>query len=652
MANQKISKKKALALGLGQPIKRRDLLHGMGMSAAVLAAFSAGVPRLTSAAVKDKSVYSPEKEPGYYPPGLSGLRGSHEGSFEVAHGHAWAGQSWDVKSDLDEEYDLIVVGGGISGLTAAFSYKQNNGPDSKILVIDNHDDFGGHAKRVEFSHEGRKYMLPGGSGFMETPYFSEEAKTLLEDAGVNLSRLEVGQVSDLRFHAYDMNPSICFDKETYGESVTLVDDMLPMDKKDEQGIYVIVKHIAAMPIPEKSKKELHDFLTSEKDVFAALSQEERTQALHGMSYNTFVTEYCGLSQVTADAIFTRQPGAIIGVTSECTSLYEAVMWTGLPALHVLGEQGMALQLEKGSLPPIEGHYAPEGNAIITRNLVKQLIPGVAEGETMEELTTARFDYAKLDEEASNVRIRLNSMGINIKTVDKGNNVAVTYVRGGEASRVKGKHCIYAGFHMYLPHLCPELPENQKAALKENVKMPFITANVFLRNGKPLEELGTASFYFPGRVLHECVSWGRSLGKHKQDFVADDPQTIYMIGPMVGPHTNMSPQDQYRQGRHKLLAMSFEDYEIEVREQLASLFDSTSFDVKEDIIGLTINRWPHGYTRQYNSLFDPEYEEGQRPHEIARKKHGRIAIANSDASYVALVNTAIDEGLRAVDELLG
>jgi spermidine dehydrogenase len=651
MTNRKLSKKQALALGLDRPIKRRDLLHGMGMSAAALAAVSSGMPRLTSAAVKDKSMYAPEKEPGYYPPGLSGLRGSHEDSFETAHGHAWSGQSWDDINDLDEEYDLIVVGGGISGLTAAFAYKQKNGPDSKILVIDNHDDFGGHAKRVEFSHEGRTYMLPGGSGFMETPYFSEQAKTLLEDAGVNLSRLEVGQVSDLRFGAYDMNPSICFDKETYGESVTLVDDMLPMDKKDEQGRYVLVKHIAAMPISEKSKKELHDFLTSKKDAFADLSQEARTQALQGMSYNTFVTEYCGLSQVTADAIFTRQPCAIIGVTSECTSLYEAVMWTGLPALHVLGEQGKALQLEKDSLPPIEGHYGPEGNAIVTRNLVKRLIPEVAEAETMEELTTARFDYSKLDDDASNVRIRLNSMGINIKTVDKGNKVAVTYVRGGEASRVKGKHCIYAGFHMYLPHLCPELPEKQKAALKDNVKMPFIAANVFLRNSKPIQELGTGSFYFPGRVLHECVTWGRSLGEHKQDFVADDPVTIYMIGPMVDAHTNLNPPDQYRQGRHKLLAMNFEDYEIEVREQMASLFASTSFDVKEDIIGLTVNRWPHGYTRQYNSLFDPEYEEGQRPHEIARKRHGRIAIANSDASYVALVNTAIDEGLRAVDELL-
>ena len=642
---------KKQALGLDRPIKRRDLLHGMGISAAALTVYGVGVPPLLSAADKNISEYSPEKDADYYPPSLSGLRGSHEGSFETAHAQAWTGQSWDVVNELNEEYDLVVVGAGISGLTAAFAYQQKNGPESKILIIDNHDDFGGHAKRVEFSHDERTYMLPGGSGFMETPYFSEQSKTLLEDAGINLGRLHVGQVSDLRFHAFDMSSSICFDKEIYGESVTLVGDMLPMDRKDEKGKYVLLKHISAMPILEKSKKELHDFLSSDTDVLADLSQEERAQALRGMSYNTFVTEYCGLSQITADAIFTRQPGAIVGVTSECTSLYEAIFLTGLPALHALGEQGKALQLEKDALPPIEGHYGPEGNAIISRNLVKRLIPGVTEAETMEELTSSRFDYAKLDEDVSKVRIRLNSMGINIKTVNRGRQVAFTYLRGGEAHRVTAKHCIYAGFHMYLPYLCPELPEKQKVVLKDNVKMPFIAANVFLRNGKPLQELGSASFYFPGRVLHECVAWGRSLGEHKQDFVAEDPLTIYMIGPMVGPHTNLNPQDQYRQGRHKLLTMNFEEYEVEVREQLASLFASTSFDVREDIIGLTINRWPHGYTRQYNSLFDPDYEEGYKPHEIARKRHGRIAIANSDASYVALVNTAIDEGLRAANELL-
>jgi spermidine dehydrogenase len=651
MINNRDHNKHRLELGLDRQINRRDVLHGMGMSAAALAAYSMGSNRLSLAAAIEQDLYAPEKEPNYYPPSKTGLRGSHAGSFETAHLQAWAGQTWDDPVDLDEEYDLIVVGAGISGLTAAFAYQQKMGPKARILIIDNHDDFGGHAKRVEFSHEGRTYLVPGGSGFMETPYYSEQAKQLLYDAGVNLKRLEVGQVKDLRFRAFDMNASICFDKETYGQAATLVDDMLPMDKKDKHGEFVLIKHIPHMPITAESKKELHDFLTSKKDVFAELSPEKRKAAPHSMSYNTFVTEYCGLSQATADALFTRQPGAIIGMTTDSTSLYEAILWTGLPALHVLGNQGKEIQKEKDSLPPIEGHYGPEGNAIITRNLVKRLVPAITEADTMEELETARFNYAKLDEPRSKVRIRLNSMGVNIKTLDKGSRVALSYLRGGKPYRVKARHCIYAGFHMYLPHLCPELPEKQKVALKANVKMPFIAANVFLRNGKPLHELGSASFYFPGRFLHECVTWGRSLGEHKQDYNPEDPVTIYMIGPMVGPHSKMNPQEQNRLGRHKLLSMTFEDYEIEVREQLASLFASTSFDIKEDLIGLTINRWPHGYTRQYNSLFDPEYEEGQRPHEIARKRFGPIAIANADASYVALANTAIDEGLRAANELL-
>ena len=639
-------------LGLERPIFRRDLLNGMVMSAATLATSSLVGQRPVFANEKMHSTYAPEKDPDYYPPALTGLRGSHAGSFESAHAHAWTGMKWDDVSDLDEEYDLVVVGAGISGLTAAFEYKQRIGSEAKILVIDNHDDFGGHAKRVEFKHEGETYLIPGGSAFMETPYFSEEAKRLLYDAGVNLARLENGQVKDLRFHAYDMSPSICFDKETYGEAVTLVDDFLPMDKKDGNGEYTILKHISKMPISDDLKKELHEFLSIKNDMLAALPKQERQSVPHTMSYNTFVTKYCGLSQEAADVLFTRQPGAIVGLTSECTSLYEAVMLTGLPALHAMGKLGEELQKEKDSLPPIEGHYAPEGNAIITRNLVKRLIPAVANAESMEELTTARFDYARLDEENSNVKLRLNSTVVGLKHIDKGSRVAVTYVRGGKATRVTSKQCIYAGFHMYLPHICPELPQAQKDSLKDNVKMPFIAANVFLRNGKAVRELGSASFYFPGKVLHECVTWGRSLGQHQQDYRVDAPVTIYMIGPMVDPHTGLNPQEQYRQGRRKLLAMTFEDYELEVRQQIASLFAGTSFDISRDMIGLTINRWPHGYTRQYNSLFDGKYENGQRPHEIARKRNGNIAIANSDASYVALANTAIDEGLRAVNELLG
>lgn len=636
-------------LGLERPITRRDLLNGLSMSAAMAATFGVFGAKTTQADTESYLSYAPEKDPDYYPPARSGLRGSHPGSFEVAHARAWEGKSWDKPVDLDEQYDLIVVGGGISGLTAAWAYREKAGADAKILIIDNHDDFGGHAKRIEFYHDGKTCLLPGGSAFMETPYFSERSRALLGDIGVSLERLEPGQVDDFRLHAYDLSPSICFDKETYGKAVTLVDEILPLNTKDGDGNFNIVKHIPDMPVSEKIKQELHSFFTSREDVFEALSAEARNSALYSMSYNTFVTKYCGLSQAAADVLFTGQPAAFVGFTTDSVSIYDAILLPELPGLHLLGRQGEEIQKELDGMPPVEGHYAPDGNAIISRSLVKRLVPGVCAEETMEELETARFDYAKLDDERSEARIRLNSIGVNIQTVDKGK-VAVIYVRGNKPYRVTAKHCIYAGWHRYLPHICPELPDVQKKALKENVKMPFVAANVCLRNGRAVQELGSASFYFPSRFLHEGLVWGRSLGKHKQELNADEPVTLYFIGPCIKPHSGLPPQEQHRQGRQQMLAMSFEDFEIDIREQLASLFASTSFDVRQDIVGITVNRWPHGYSRQYNSLFDPDYEDGQRPHEIARKRFGNITIANSDAAYVALVNVAIDEGLRAVDEL--
>lgn len=648
MANRKGTDKK-LMLGMDRPITRRDLLNGLGLSAAMVATYGVFGANITRADTDAYSFIAPEKDPNYYPPTRSGLRGSHPGSFEGAHARAWQGKSWNNPVDLAEQYDLIVVGGGISGLAAAYAYREKAGADSKILIIDNHDDFGGHAKRVEFNHDGKTVMLPGGSGFLETPYFSDRCLALLEDIGVSLKRLEPGQVDDFRLHACDLSPSICFDKETYGKAVTLVDEILPLNKKDEEGNFNIVKHIPDLPVSAKIKEELLDFFTSRRDVFEGLSAEERESALHSMSYHTFITKYCGLSQETADVLFTRQPAAFTGFTTDSVSIFDAILLPEMPGLHLLGRQGEEIQKELDSKPPVEGHYAPEGNAMISRTLVKRLIPEICEEETMEDLATARFNYAKLDDEGSAVRIRLSSIGVHMKHVERGK-VAVTYLRGNKPYRVTAKHCIYAGWHMYLPHLCPELPEAQKKALKENVKMPFVAVQVCFQNGKPFQELGSASFYFPGRYLHDAMVWGRPLGKHTQELNEDDPVTMYFIGPYIKPHSGLSPQEQHRQGRYKMLAMSFEDYEREVREQLVSLFASTSFDVKEDVVGITVNRWPHGYSRQYNSLFDPEYEDGQRPHEIARKRFGNIAIANADAGYVALVNVAIDEGLRAVDEL--
>ena len=98
-------------------ITRRDLLNGMviGAGGVLLPAYG------TESAARSWSSVSPEALAEYYPPTLTGMRGSHVGSFEVAHALAWQGQKPDSYKSLDEHYDLVVVGAGMSGLAAAWS---------------------------------------------------------------------------------------------------------------------------------------------------------------------------------------------------------------------------------------------------------------------------------------------------------------------------------------------------------------------------------------------------------------------------------------------------------------------------------------------------------------------------------------------------
>jgi spermidine dehydrogenase len=209
----------------------------------------------------------------------------------------------------------------------------------------------------------------------------------------------------------------------------------------------------------------------------------------------------------------------------------------------------------------------------------------------------------------------------------------------------------AGWHMYMPYICPELPKEQKLAMSQNVKVPLTTAQVLLRSARPFADLGAVAGYCPGCQLHEVLGWGRDLGAYKGDFRAEEPIMLYMIGACLEPHSGLPLKEQYRAGRRRLLAAKFEDLEASIREQLHGMLIDTDFDVRKDLVGLTVGRWAHGYSYSYNSMFDPDYSEGAFPHEIARRRFGRIAIANSDAAAEPVVHQAIAQGLRAASELL-
>ena len=163
-------------------ITRRDFINGT-----LMVAGSSMLPLEASSQAAMAAL-----SPSYYPPARTGLRGSHPGSNESAHSRAWDGRSdWGPTTKLSETYDLVVVGGGLSGLSAAYFYQQEHGRDKKVLILDNHDDFGGHAKRNEHTVGGHTLLGEGGSESLESPHeFGETVRDLMEDLGVDMDRFK------------------------------------------------------------------------------------------------------------------------------------------------------------------------------------------------------------------------------------------------------------------------------------------------------------------------------------------------------------------------------------------------------------------------------------------------------------------------------
>jgi spermidine dehydrogenase len=295
---------------------------------------------------------------------------------------------------------------------------------------------------------------------------------------------------------------------------------------------------------------------------------------------------------------------------------------------------------------------PDGNASVARLFVRQLIPAVVGGDLEQSVVTSRFDYSQLDREGAPVRLRLNSTAVQVKNLDD-DRVEVAYVSRGEARAVRAKHSILAGYGGIVPHLCPELPEAQKEHLAYGVKAPFICTNVLLRNGEAVRKTGISGYQCPGSFYSLVASAPPvNVGDFRVPSESNDPMVVWMLHiPTPAVADGLSTRDAYRLGRHKLLSMSFEEIEAATLSQLTGIFGSAGFDAERDVEAISVNRWAHGYAYEYMDLHDPDWPEGEAPHELGRKPMGRIAIANSDAEAYAYVQAAMKAARRAVNELL-
>ena len=629
-------------------ITRRDFINGVSIAAASAAIMD---PRtLLAEAVANPS---PNAVGDHYPPALTGLRGNHDGAYEVAHALAWNGKSPARYADLDEEYDLVVVGTGISGLAAAYFYQQEAGEDKRILLLDNHDDFGGHARRNEFEHNGTMMLGGGGSGNFEDPgKYSPESKGLVDDLGFDIDKLRAAQTPRGFQASMEASMAIFNESESYGADSLVPGAWLPA----WQGAGNYKELIGALPLSDSEKKALTAFVDGSAELKKPLPEGDMLQTMKSMSYQTFATEYAGLSKRTT-RLFDPYLRVTYCVGTDSVSILEGIK-SGMPGLALLGPDALETLKSSGFfMEGVDFIFMPDGNASFTRQIVRRMIPEVAPGETVEDLIDTQFDYSQLDRADHNVRLRLNSTVLNVVNdapkdgADE--SVSVSYVQDGEALRVKAKHCILACYNGVIPHICPQMPEEQKKNVAYGVKSPLIVANVLIRNARPFQEAGGEVYMCPDSYFALVTTgFGMDLGNYKTPTGPDDPLVVYLItSPPVENNGTQTIRDLYRLGRHQLYATSFEDYERTIRDQLTGLFGPTGFDADRDIEAITVNRWSHGYAYGYMDLHDPEWPEGEAPHELGRRPLGRISFAGSDTHADAHLNGAVDAGWRAVQEQL-
>jgi spermidine dehydrogenase len=652
-------------LGMHRDITRRDFLNGVAVGASALAAPGLAADAAERGTASQTGTVAAAAT-GDYPPALTGMRGSHAGSFEVAHRLRDARTWRDTATETGEGYDLVVVGGGISGLAAAHYFRAAVGSAATVLVLDNHDDFGGHAKRNEFTHDGRMLMLNGGTLNIEAPQqYSDVAMGLLRRIGVDIDRFERDTAADRGlYQRMGLRNGVFFPQEKFGEDRLVVGTPAGGATKDAWAEF-----LARTPLAEDARKDLARLQNPDQpDYMPGLSDVEKKRRLMRMSYLQYLVE---VAKVHPDAAWfhqARTTGLFLMMTDAVPAYYG---WNsgypGFQGLRLEPTPREVLYYEPGGAHGRENQarageggrsiHFPDGNATIARLLVRSLLPEAVPGSTQEDVVTARVDYGRLDRSGSPVRIRLSSPVVHVAHGGEpgtARDVSVTYVNGGQTRTVRGGHVVLACWNSVIPYLCPELPADQREALAYGIKAPIVYTNVFLRNWTAFAALGVANITAPSG-FHPTVQLAEpvTIGGYRCSRTPDEPMVLHLVRTPCDP--GKPRKEQHRAGRAELLSMSFETFEREIRRELGRMLAGGGFDPTRDILGITVNRWPHGYTYNYSTLADPVAWSLATPDDrafvVGRRRFGRIAIANADAAGSSHTDAAIEQAYRAVRELV-
>lgn len=518
-----------------------------------------------------------------------------------------------------EPFDVIVVGGGLSGLGAAYYFAKESGGKKRCLVLENHPIFGGECKQNEFLVNGYRLIAPQGSNDFAVPK---------EGSGTDIDRLFTDLKIPREFDFQPWDPSLKplrFSRDNYsnldGLNDTQVDIGYLFDGKWVKNIFT--DNLAGTPFSPEVRQDLIKW----RNTTGATEEEKRS--LDKISYKEYLERVMGYRPEVTKFVepFT---GLITGVSPDACSAR-------------VGHQFV----EPANLPP--GMSFPGGNTTFGRHLVRALIPDSMGGpDDFEGVLNNPVHFEALDKVDSPTRIRVGATVLSVEHEGKG--VAVTYVKDGTVYKVKANTAIVASGGWISKYVLRDCPPDIRAAYAQFIYAPALIANVALTNWRFLYKLGfPACRWFNDGFGFSCnIRQSMVAGAYNPPLHPDKPTVLtFYLGVYSPGH---SAQEQGVLGRTKLLSTTYADYEQQIKRQLSLMFSDAGFSADNDIAGIVLNRWGHARMVQPPGFFYAQ-DGKPSPREVVQKGYGRIAIGHSELNGHQNATGALAQGKRAAEQVL-
>ena len=629
-------------------ITRRDFLNGtsIGMGGMLLGSTLPSAPSFASADSSRSSV-----DPGWY--GYGGV-----GDYSLSHGNtpeavtsAHQLRDRELIPDFDqidsvEEYDYVIVGCGIAGLSAGLEFTKQRKSGQACLMLDNHPIFGGEAKENEFDVDGARLIAPqGANGFFIPGAVSDPSAA--EGDPRYYAELELPREFQLREWPMDRKP-LQFCADNYGYLVKGLQEKASVGHffnrgdsgKGSWAIDMWSKQLKNTPLSETQRDTLlRWYHTGVTRNYA--NESEAIADLDTMSYKDFLEKELGLGQeaATYSDLFLA---SACGLGSDATSAYAA---SQLPMSGFM------------DMPPPELRRTsfPGGNSGFARHFLKRLMPAAIEGnKSFEEIITGRINFQALDQPGNPIRMRLRSTVLSVAhdgEPDSSEGVRLVYIRDGKFHAVRAKAVVMATGSWINRHVVRDLPADLADACSTFQYAPFLVANVALSNWRFLYKLGISAAIWDraeGDFGYTCnIRNPMQVGDYQPPLDPDKPTVLSFYTPFYYPGLPVAAQGAM--GRAELLTTSYDDYERQIFAQMTKLFGSSGFNPQRDVAGVILNRWGHAYSVPYPGFYGGK-KDGAAPRDLIRKGYGRIAFGHSELDGLQHYGPAADEGRRAFNQV--